>query len=229
MLRIVKKLATTFLTAMTLIQLIGCFSTKRVPEKQLAHARSLKPFDAIIVPGVPFKNGSWDSIMKARVLWSYILYKDGYTKNIIYSGSSVYSPYFESMIMGLYAQQLGIPAEHIYYEKQARHSTENVYYSYLLAMDQHFKKIALTTDPFQSGMLQSFTRRRFKSPIYHLPFIADSVKQYNHLNPTIDPTSAKASNFHSITKTETFWHRLMGTMGKDIDWSQYDDGMVGPL
>ena len=215
--------------AITFAQLIGCFSSKKVPERDLAKAESLKPFDAIIVPGVPFRNGTWDSIMKARVIWSYILYKDGYTKNVIYSGSSVYSPYYESMIMGLYAQQLGIPKSHIFYEKQAHHSTENVYYSYLLAQREGFKSIALATDPFQSSLLRSFTRKRFETPIYHLPFVTDTLEQYNHLNPEIDPTPAWTGNFVSITKKESFWKRLKGTMGKDIDWSQYKNGKVGPL
>jgi DUF218 domain len=225
----ITRLLSIILTCMTLAQLIGCFSSKKMPAEHLAKADGMKPFDAIIVPGVPFKNGNWDSVMKARVLWSYVLYKGGYTKNIIYSGSSVYSPYYESVIMGLYAEQLGIPRAHIFFEKQARHSTENVYYSYLLAQKHGFKSIALATDPFQSSMLRSFTRKRFTSPIYLLPFVNDTVKEYNHLNPTIDPTPAKADNFTSITKTESFWHRFRGTMGKDIDWSQYKDGKVGSL
>ena len=214
---------------MTLVQLISCVSSKKTPQRELAKAESLKPFDAVIVPGVPFKKGSWDSVMKARVIWSYILYKNGYTKNVIYSGSSVYSPYYEGIIMGLYAEKLGIPRSHIYYETHARHSTENVYYSYLLAKEHGFKSIALATDPFQSSLLRGFTRKRFETPIYHIPFITDSLAQYNHLNPTIDPTPAQSTNFVSITKQEGFFRRLQGTMGKDIKWSQYKNGKVDAL
>ncbi len=215
---------------MTLAQLIGCITPKKGPRKRLAKAALVKPFDAIIVPGIPFKNGNWDSIMKARVIWSYILYKDGYTKNVIYSGSTVYSPYYESKIMGLYAQQLGIPAEHIFYENNARHSTENVYYSYLLAQQEGFKSIALATDPFQSAMLQRFTRKRFETKIWHVPFVTDTLAVYNHLSPVIDPSSAKAdSSYISITEKESFRKRWRGTMGKDIDWGKYEDGKVPKL
>ena len=217
------------IVCMTAAQLIGCITPKKGPAKRFAAAAGFRPFDAIIVPGVPFNNGRWDSIMKFRVLWSYVLYKDGYTKNVIYSGSSVYSPYYEGIIMGLYAEKLGIPREHIFYETQARHSTENVYYSYLLAQKQGFKSIALATDPFQSAMLKGFTRKRFESPIYLLPFLTDTIAQYRQLNPSIDPTPAKAGNFTSITEKESFWQRLKGTMGRDIKWSQYPDGKVGPL
>ncbi len=182
----------------------------------------MKAFDAVIIPGVPFENGHWDSVMKARVLWSWVLYKNGYVKNIIYSGGAVYSPYKEAVIMGLYAQQLGIPAEHIFYDTLAQHSTENVYYSYLLAKAQGFKSLALATDPFQSFMLRGFTRRRFTTPIYHIPFVTDSIRVYSSLNPHINPEPAQVANFQSLPDKQGFIKRFKGTMGKEIDWAQYE-------
>jgi hypothetical protein len=206
----------------------GCISTKKVPAKMLAKAKLMQPFDAIIVPGIPFKNGSWDNIMKARVLWSYILYKNGIAKNVIFSGGAVYTNYCESKIMALYALQLGVPQEHIFVEKIARHSTENVYYSYLLARDAGFTSIALATDPFQSATLRSLTRKRFCTPIYHLPFIKDSLLAYNQLAPLIDPSEAIDNNFSDITN-EPFIRRLRGTMGRDINWKQYPKRKVPAL
>ncbi len=214
---------------MTLLQLIGCLSAKKTSVRDLAKIESIKPLDAIIVPGIPFNNGSWDSVMKGRVIWSYILYKNGYTRNVIYSGSAVYSPYYEGIIMGLYAEQLGIPRAHIFCETKARHSTENIYYSYLLAREQRFKSIGLATDPFQSSLLRSFTRKRFETHIWHLPMNTDSLAAYNYLAPMIDPTSAFTNNFISITESESFWKRLRGTMGKGIDWKQYPGGKVPKL
>jgi uncharacterized SAM-binding protein YcdF (DUF218 family) len=189
----------------------------------------MQPFDAVIVPGIPFKNGGWDSVMKARVIWSWVLYKNGYVKNIIFSGGAVYSPYTEAKIMGLYAQQLGVPANHIYYDTQARHSTENVYYSYLMAKQLGFKSLALGTDPFQSFMLRGFTRKRFGTPIFHMPFVTDTLAVYNYLNPKIDPKPAQVDSFSSITKDEGFFKRFRGTMGRDIDWSKYEGKRLAPL
>lgn len=198
--------------------------------KQFARSKKYAPYDVLIVPGIPFENGKWDRVMKSRVLWSWILYKNGMVKNVIYSGSAVYSPYKEGMIMALYAAKLGIPKEHIFYETAARHSTENVYYSYLLAKEKGFKSIALGTDPyFQSPTLKSFTKRRFATYIYHIPFVKDSLIAYDALEPTIDPASAKVDNFTSIMKKEGFWERFRGTLGKDIDWSQYKDGRLEAL
>ena len=213
----------------TLVDLLGCMTSKKTIDREMAIVEGVRPFDAIIVPGIPFKNGSWDTVMKARVIWAWLLYQDGYTKNIIFSGASVYSPYYESKVMGLYARKLGIPKEHIFYETKARHSTENVYYSYLLAKKLGFKSLALTTDPLQSFLLRSFTRKRFGTKIYHMPFVTDSIKQYNYLNPEIDPTPARSDDFVSITDKENFWRRLKGTLGRDIKWSQYKNGKLGPL
>jgi hypothetical protein len=167
--------------------------------------------------------------MKARVLWSYILYKNGYVKNIIYSGAAVYSPYKEAVIMGLYAQALGIPREHIFYDTSARHSTENVYYSYLIAREKGFKTLALATDPFQSFMLRGFTRRRFATPIYHVPFVVDSLRAYANLNPQINPKPAEVENFVSITEQQGMMRRFRGTMGRDINWTQHEGKRLDPL
>jgi hypothetical protein len=211
-----------------MFSMVSCATAKKSRDS-LAKAGKMKAFDAVIVPGIPFKNGHWDSVMKARVLWSWVLYKNGYVKNVIYSGGAVYSPYKEAVVMGLYAQKLGIPAEHIFYDTMAKHSTENVYYSYLLAKNLGFKSLALATDPFQSFMLRGFTRRRFGSPIYHIPFVTDSLRAYSYLNPDINPKPAEVNNFVSITEKQGMMRRFKGTMGKDIDWTQYEGKKLDPL
>lgn len=177
-----------------------------------------KTFDAGIVPGVPFKNGVWDSTMEGRVVWADFLYKNGIIKNIIFSGGAVYSPYYEAKIMGLYAKKLGVPKEHIFYETKAEHSTENIYYSYELARKLGFKSLALVTDPFQSSLTKRFTRKRFATPIQHLPFLVDSLKKINPGYISIDPQSAYALNFKSIIERENKWKRFRGTLGAFIPW-----------
>ena len=149
-----------------LLSVWSCITPRKGPARDYKQAAVSIPFDAVIIPGIPYNGLGWDSVMKARVLWSWILYKNGYAKNIIYSGGAVYTHYKEALIMGLYAQKLGIPKEHIFYDTLAKHSTENVYYSYLLAKRLGFKTLALGTDPFQSFMLRGFTRNGL-----HHPFI----------------------------------------------------------
>src|SRR5205823_671294 len=72
-----------------LLLFAGCATARKGPRNAYAKAAGIKPFDAIIVPGVPYYGRGWDSVMKSRVLWSYILYRNGYAKNIIYSGAAV--------------------------------------------------------------------------------------------------------------------------------------------
>ncbi len=216
---------------MSILIQLGCISYKKRPRRLFREVvEQRQTFDAIIVPGVPFYKDAWDSTMKARVLWSYVLYKEGYTKNVIYSGGAVYSPYYEAKIMGLYAQKLGIPAEHIFYDTLAEHSTENVYFSYELARKLGFKTIALATDPGQSSLLKRFTRKRFGTRIAHIPFVIDTLETYNHLEPVIDPASAlSADSFRSITLRENFLKRLRGTLGKNIPWKNKETRMADSL
>lgn len=214
----------------TLLFQFGCVSMNKRPKRLLRKAIAQNMvFDAIIVPGVPF-NGNWDTTMKGRVLWSYYLYSKGIAKNIIYSGSAVYSPYYEAKIMGLYGRELGVDPNHIFADTLAEHSTENVYYSYLLAKQLGFKSIALATDPFQSGMLKRFTKKRFRTPIYHLPLVADTLMAFKTLPVQIDPTSSiPAPGFVSILEREKFWKRFKGTLGRNIPWKNYKGGKVDEL
>lgn len=181
-------------------------------------------FDAIIVPGVPFENNQWSRVMKGRVYWSKYLYDKGIAKNIIYSGSAVYSPYYEGKIMALYAEALGIPKAHIYTEIKAEHSTENIYYSYKLAKKLGFNRIALASDPFQTKLLRKYVRKRFDPAIALIPFVVDTlvVIEPGMTDPPIDYQQAFNKNFISIKKREGFWKRWRGTRGKNIDMKAYD-------
>ncbi|MGZ3884593.1 MAG: YdcF family protein [Bacteroidia bacterium] len=217
-----KRIITYIILILFALEITGCISFSKTPHRLYNKAlRSGKTFDAVIIPGVPFRDTSWSFIMKTRVLWSYILYKNGMAKNIIYSGAAVYSPYKEALVMGEYAQQLGIPKEHIFYDTCARHSTENVFYSYLIAKKEGFKTVALATDPLQSFFLKPFLRKHFKTRIYNLPYLQDSLSRYDHLNPKINCDSLRephSESFRPITQKESLPHRLKGTLGKEIDW-----------
>ncbi|MEP7237147.1 MAG: YdcF family protein [Ferruginibacter sp.] len=185
-------------------------------------ARS-ESYDMIAVPGVPFTETGWDSTMKARVYWSKYLYDKGIAKNIMYSGSSVYSPYYEGEIMAMYAVAIGIPKAHVYTETKAEHSTENLYYVYLKAKKMGFTHIALATDPFQAKQLKRFARVKINKEVGIIPIVFDTLRmlQPNMINPQIDYKQAYNSNFVPLKSRESFWKRLRGTMGKNIDKNAY--------
>ncbi len=182
-------------------------------------------YDVVIVPGVPFHDGEWSRIMKARVYWSQYLYEQGIVKNIIYTGSAVYSPYYEAEIMALYAKAIGIPEDIIYTETHAEHSTENAYYGYQLAKKLGFKSVALSSDPYQTKMVSRFVRRNVSKEIRIMPIIFDTLRTLHPImiDPVIDYNQALDSNYSSLYKREGFFKRLKGTMGRNIDTGIYED------
>jgi vancomycin permeability regulator SanA len=210
-----------FFSLHMLIVLILSIGSCGSVEKAFEKARPQMPFDVVVVPGVPFDT-AWSDVMRARVLWSYHLYNQGLTKNVIYSGSAVYTPYIEARIMALYAIELGIPAEHVFTEEKAEHSTENIFYSYYLAKDLGFERVALTTDPFQNAMLISFVKSK-KLDVTHVPANFDTIKtHYSDIRVHIDPSWAKADSFVSLPERESFWKRLRGTMGKNLKYAPHE-------
>ncbi len=182
-----------------------------------------KQYDLVIVPGYPFPGKNWHDVIKIRVWWSKYLFDQGIAKNLIYSGSAVYTPYVEAEIMSLYAQVLGIPKENIFTENTAEHSSENIYYCNDIARKMGFTKVALATDPFQAKLLKKFTRRKVNKDIVLIPIVFDTLRALNPpmYEPIIQFEKAYVEDFISIIERETLLQRLRGTKGKAIDKTRY--------
>ena len=205
-----------------MLVLNACSFSEKTTKKYLQNVAT-ETYDVIAVPGVPFTETGWDSTMKARVYWSKYLYDRGIAKNIMYSGSSVASPYYEGQIMALYAVAIGIPQEHVFYENKAEHSTENLYYSYLKSKKLGFTKIALATDPFQAKQLKRFVKLKIGREAGNIPIVFDTLRKMQRLliNPEIDYKQAFNSNYIPLKARESFWKRFRGTRGKNIDYNAY--------
>jgi hypothetical protein len=204
------------------ILLNSCSFSEKTTQEYYEKART-KNYEMIAVPGVPFTEAGWDSTMKARVYWAKYLYDKGIAKNIMFSGASVGSPYYEGEIMALYAIALGIPQEHVYSEIKAQHSTENLYYVYLKSKKMGFTSLALATDPFQAKQLRRFAREKIGEDVGIIPIVFDTLRKMQPfmINPKIDYQKAYDSNYVSLKSKESFWKRLRGTMGKNIDYNAY--------
>ncbi len=174
-----------------------------------------KPLDVIIVPGVQYNGLKWNIVMKWRVYWSVYLYKRGLTKNIIYSGSAVYSRYSEAISMSLYAIEMGIPSEHIFLEIKAQHTTENLYYGYQLAKEKGFKNIAFATDPFQSNMVTPYVKK-FKLDVSLVPIYFPILSNAQMKDFEIESSKAYQLNFISIEERETPEERAFYSKGGRI-------------
>jgi uncharacterized SAM-binding protein YcdF (DUF218 family) len=199
----------------------GCAFSKKKTSSFLNEAKGKAPYDAIIVPGVPFKGEHWSDIMKYRVQWSFYLLDNQYSNNVIYSGGAVYTPYSESKIMAEYAKVYGIDPQRIFTDTLAEHSTENVYYSYRLAKEQGFEKIALATDQYQAKLLRRMIKH-FELPVDLLPIVVDTMKTKEFDSLYINPAPALKPNFVSIKDRESFFTRLGGTFGKHLIFYEED-------
>jgi uncharacterized SAM-binding protein YcdF (DUF218 family) len=198
------------------------FSSKTC--KNLLKESMKESYDIIIVPGVPFENVQWSYTMKGRVYWSKYLYDKGIAKNIMYSGSAVYSPYYEAEIMALYAEKIGIPKENIFTETKAEHSTENIYYSYKKVKKLGFDRIALASDPRQTKSLRRYTRKVVNSKVGLIPFVSDTLEMMKSkmIDPEIDYQKAFVRDFIPLPDRENSWKRLKGTRGHNIDTNAYN-------
>ena len=206
-----------FLLVFILAAMLGsCFFIGPSHLKRLRIARHEGPLDVAIIPGMPFKNGQWDTLIKTRILWAVYLYKKGLVKNIIFSGNAVYTPYVEGKCMALYAYALGIDPAHIFIDTIAEHSKENLYYGYKLAKKLGFTSIGVATDPFQCSMLYKFSKKHFNTKFYFLPIIYDSIESYTALDPAVDARSAYINDFIPLDQRLNYTDRLKGTMGKGI-------------
>lgn len=203
-------------TIFFLLLFSSCYFFGPSSSSRLKQAQAVKPIDVAIIPGLPLHKGAWDTLLKARILWSEFLIKKGYVTHVIYSGSAVYTPWVEGSSMALYAKALGIDSNRILIDTMAEHSTENLYYGYLLAKQKGYRTVAVATDPFQCFLLHKFAKKNFRETIYFLPIIYDSIASRTSFEYKIDTTVTKRNNFVPITIREDFKSRYKGARGKRI-------------
>ncbi|HTN08928.1 YdcF family protein [Agriterribacter sp.] len=218
-----RKIILYVLPAVVMLCMLSCTFSAKATRQLLQKAENSGPFDVIIVPGIPFKDGKWDHIMKGRVYWSKYLFDKGIAKNIIYSGSSVYTAYYEAEIMALYAKAIGIPGAHIYTETKAEHSTENAYYGSKRAQQLGFKRVALASDAFQTKLLRSYIRKKVNKDMALIPMVIDTMKAIEPamIDPEIHHEQAFNPGFVSIKERESWWKRLKGTIRGNMDTTAY--------
>lgn len=207
-----------------MVLLNACSFSSKSSLKLLNKAAGEAPYDMIVIPGVPFEDSAWSQVMKIRVLWSKYLYDRGIAKNVMYSGSAVYTPYYEAQIMAQYGEAIGIPKARIFTETRAEHSTENIYYSYKKAKKLGFNRIALASDPFQTKMLRRFTRKIVSPEVGMLPMVFDTIRAMESRisEPAIDFRQAFKKDFVPLPERESFWQRFKGTQGKRLDKTAYE-------
>ncbi|MCB0792027.1 MAG: YdcF family protein [Flavobacteriales bacterium] len=209
----------TFLFIAVLAPMLsGCYILRS--SNYFVKATEAAPYDAVIVPGVPYADESMSGVMKIRVHWAAYLYRKGITRNIIFSGGAVHTPYIEARVMANYAEALGVPPEHIQLEPLAQHSTENLFYGWKRARELGYNHVALATDPFQAGMLKQFNgrlRRELGAQVDLVPIVFRTLKTLDLRDPVFDVSDCRVADFTPLDAREGFFQRLKGTFGGNID------------
>jgi uncharacterized SAM-binding protein YcdF (DUF218 family) len=194
------------------------------PDQCFELAKRNKPYDAIIVPGYPYDPRSANGIIEERLRWAHYLFQNGYAKNIILSGSAVHSPYVEAEVMRLLAIQLGIPASHLFTETKAEHTTENLYYSHLLAQKLGFKSVAFATQPAQASYMKAFNRK-WDLQIEMLPVVTSCINPSDVRFQLIDTSATKIPDFIPLKERENFITSLRGTSGHRVKVERRKSGV----
>jgi vancomycin permeability regulator SanA len=184
------------LAIILLLAFESCFFFKASQRKQLEKLDLTKPLDVVIVPGSPLHHGKWDTLLKARIVWSEFLYKKGYTKNILYSGNSVSTAWMEGPSMFLYATQLGIPKENIAVDTAAERETESLFLGYQLAKKMGFHRIGIACEPFQCELLKRYAKNNVSDKLSYFPIIYDSIIERMKVHLEIDTTLTRRPNFY---------------------------------
>lgn len=173
--------------------LASCSLDKKVERKnKKSYAKA--PYDAVVIPGYPYEAEQNRELFTIRLNWAKTVYERGMAKNIIFSGSAVHTPYQEGKIMKIYAEAMGIPAEHIFEENEALSTVQNIKNCKKLAKELGFKKIAFATDPFQFAYMTILVN--LKAPGTPLiTFSTDSMAFYNQPLPKVDVHPAYIENW----------------------------------
>jgi uncharacterized SAM-binding protein YcdF (DUF218 family) len=200
-------------TVTCLIQ-TGC-AFRNYAHKAYEKAVDEKPYDVIIVPGIPYEEEKTSHLMKDRLNWAKFLYDSGFTKNIIFSGAAVHTPFVEGIVMKTMADSLGIPPDKTFCEIKAEHGTENAYYSWLMAKELGFRKIAFATDAIQARALARFIKKRCEG-MKVVPIVVDKINPIEAQLPVVDPKNAEVENFIPIEKREGFFKRFSYSLGKRV-------------
>lgn len=208
----------SFIYAMVCVAGILFFSSCLVTQANLQYREACKDggYDVVIVPGVPYQDTGYGSVMEMRIRWAQYLFNTGVARNIIFSGAAVYTPYIEGRVMCIKARKLGLPAAHLFSEEEAEHSTENLYYGYNLARKLGFKRVALASDPFQTFLLSEVNERFGLYEVGFLPMPVSFLRAVDKTHIDIDPEPARVKEFKPLPERESAGERFRGTLGRNV-------------
>lgn len=183
-----------YLVYCSCILLLSACSLATKVEKTSARNIAKGPYDAIIVPGYPYRDAKYPELFISRIHFAKELYDKGITKNIIFSGAAVHTPYIEGTLMKTFADSLGVNPNHTFAEVEAEHSNQNASFGYRMAKRLGFKKVAIASDPFQFSYM-ILLRGLYAPKTKLISFPPSQMGAYIKPLPVVDTSSSFLKDF----------------------------------
>lgn len=173
--------------------LSSCSLEKRVGNY---NARYLKkaPFDAVIIPGYPYRAETNQILFNVRLAFARDLYNKGITKHIIFSGAATHTPFEEGPLMKAMADSAGLPVNVTFSENRALHSNQNIVYGKKLAKELGFKNVVVATDPYQFAYM-TVLMKLYAPGMGIISFPPAQMPVYDQEPPVFDSTAFLVKNF----------------------------------
>ena len=116
--------------------------------------------DCVIVCGYPASDdGTISEILKSRVDEGISLYKDGYVKMMIMSGTNAHNEYVEAEVMKEYALTQGVKEEDILLETKAKSTYHNMLYSKEIVEEYGLKSCYVITNSWHLRKADYYSRK----------------------------------------------------------------------
>ena len=116
--------------------------------------------DCVIVCGYPANDdGTISEILKSRVDEGIALYKEGYVKKMIMSGTNAHNEHVEALVMKDYALSEGVKKEDILLETKARSTYHNMLYSKDIVLEHHLKTCYVITNSWHLRKADYYARK----------------------------------------------------------------------
>ena len=116
--------------------------------------------DCVIVCGYPANDdGTISEILKSRVDEGISLYKEGYVKTMIMSGTNAHNSYVEAEVMKEYAMTQGVKEEDILLETKAKSTYHNMLYSKDIVEENHFTTCYVITNSWHLRKADYYSRK----------------------------------------------------------------------
>lgn len=147
-------------------------------------------YDVGIVLGCPTQeDGSISRMQKSRMDKAIQLYRTQAIRNILVSGAGVRNDYIEADVMAAYAIAQGIDVKHLFVEKKAMNTYDNLKHAKLMCDEHEFTSVVVISSCFHIRRSSFFVKKFFQHYV-------------------MCPTDEKEKSKHYVAEYVRMWNTL---------------------